>query len=135
MNLKPISTNVKIAEASPIAVTGSMVGNTPIVKGIDDDSWVRKLENVESGHEQPQILDFATDILQSVGQGLLLASESHVLLVVADNRVNGIATALDDGLHDVAKVVNKEVELGVALGDGAKKTVHDADDALDDIAD
>jgi hypothetical protein len=40
MNLKPTSTNVMIAEAIPTAVTGSMVVNTPMVKRIDDDSWM-----------------------------------------------------------------------------------------------
>ncbi|KAI6774012.1 hypothetical protein HG531_000861 [Fusarium graminearum] len=66
---------------------------------------------------------------------ILTNALSHVLLVIADDGVDSLATSLGDLLNDVAEVVDKEVELCVALSDGSEEAVHNTDNAFNNSDD
>lgn len=71
---------------------------------------------------------------QAIAEVRLRSSESHVLLVVANDAAKSATASVGDLLHNVAEVVDEEVDLGVAVDDGAEKTIHGADDIVDDIS-
>jgi hypothetical protein len=50
----------------------------------------------------------------------------HVLQVVANDGIHCLTGCSNNGLHDVSKVVDDEVERGAALGDGAEETIYRA---------
>ena len=67
---------------------------------------------------------------QAVAEVLGNSSLGHVLSEVTNDGADS-ANFLDD----VAQVVNEEVQRRAALGDGAKKTVHNTDDVANNITD